>query len=1837
MSAEYQDQNFARDFKSEPKHKVSTTSVSVESTSSIQISKTSSSTASSVTSNTEDKEQISTSKELETKVIEATKSATGVEKPVLSLGDDINEPEMLQLIVHSGSDLVNTDLVGKSDPYVVVYYQDKEYKSKTVKNSLNPVWDFVADFPVNKYNTDKIIISVFDNDIEKDDAMGTTALSVQELLESGNVSNKLIKLDECRTGNLCVSYRSGCGIVSPDTAKIELSKKPEVISEISKEEEANIEKLPADKDSLVIEPVKIIGKTMEMLVGESEKLEPEGQEMVQLTIHRGTDLVNTDIIGKSDPYVVVKYLDMEFKSETVKNSLNPVWDFVVDLPVYKNKTDDICISVFDKDVDKDDAMGTTVLEVKNLLQNGNFENKLIMLDQCKSGTLNVSYASGGLILKPTNVQPDKTQDSKKSSATDKSGLDDKELVNLMREQEELAKLIPKEILQNLPKELSLALQAEISEQRLKIVQDATEKGKSSEKKMENSPKISTEQSAKDKEVGVIGEIIELVGDLDELSSKFVYEQLTLILKEVDEDAKHEKLAEMREELVQLQMEQSKLMPTIPEELKASLPPELAHILNKEMKTAYLSIAENESMTSAEKGKKTVDVKSIDVDNSLESSTDMADLIDIQLEQNMLLQNIPQELLENLSPELKESLQIGVSEGIKEVVNEELKPLELKKTSRSGSLKLKIEKEDKEDVTDDDVSLPPTPATSTSWATVLIQPVRPHGPEPLTPTTEETKQISADNNTESLSETSLPGDKYEGQVSLRIIRAKELEKMDIFKKCDPFVIISYKGEEFKTDFVKNTFNPSWEKEIALRITKDDQNIKLKVVDWERIGNNEPMGEITLNIPETIKNTVAGPKWFKLEKCQTGSVLLSLEGKPLEKTTSIEDTEDDKVEYSDDETEVVYSKDSEPYWTQAGEHLEDMDGFVIMSSETGSIENAEAKIVLNPDYKNEEEDIWVEDPDSGNTSEDEMAKAKIENKEEQDEDDDDVSLPTTPSVNTPWSVVVQQPSRPHGPIPSNQESENVGNPITVSKSEENGDNAEEENYEEVEEENDDVTLPPTPSINTPWSVIVQQPLRPHGPTPSHSDSETLESPITALKSHLPIESDGDDPSCKRSLFDSDVQSNRLDIPRSEYRSVSPEVLEVAQSTVTEIIEEAKKKVSQLNLQSVSTDNREIENTNTSNADIGECQKEEHFKEESIAKAGVKEQMQSAIAENIIEVVGDIRDVDYGDKEKESLPSGGEEVELYQEEDKNQKQRELADNIIEGIGEIKDAHCDTKKEESLPSDVEEVEFYQEEEDESFARLYMLTDAIKSRVNMLPQSSFDHSYRRTEVKRFASVEEIHSNVTEDITHVKQNIRQRKVIIVQKTIITIVETVSKWLDNVEYKILKVKQISSVEEKKHELKNIRNEIEIIEETVDKVVEVTEMAVEIMNDETKITITSCVDSLREQVRTVKSFYQQSEEELEVSEDQWEDFLEGIKMIESLVKDLKSTVETIEEKDEVSEESVEALSELETSSKGHRNKLTYLIMTGKGLENMLPENKVPDNLIELLNDSKDIESEIQRDREKIINLILSKQEYEDTLEEFEDVFFIAETFFVEHFSVLDLMHLNEELVRRKRFFLNLSHCLQILDSNQERLGEELRSFYREKHQSINQRGYVVLKRGCDHIYTLDSIITKWSNVNRKRDIMDKLIDRIENDLTSCSELSSSVLETKLALVMHNLSSLQELRCDAHNLGLDVETIQRNVESPELNTVLNSTGQRISTLISLYKQKLYQLKEFSMRWDRYETTLTTIQTWLAVVEDQEIQDQNQLDLIQAEFETYSNLEADSNIGFYQALGKTSIDFPI
>lgn len=86
--------------------------------------------------------------------------------------------------------------------------------------------------------------------------------------------------------------------------------------------------------------------------------------------------------------------------------------------------------------------------------------------------------------------------------------------------------------------------------------------------------------------------------------------------------------------------------------------------------------------------------------------------------------------------------------------------------------------------------------------------------------------------------------------------------------------SYLDEELKTETMKNTLTPSWEKEFTLDLCKSQTNIQLSLFDWDRFSKHESLGRITINTSELIHKTMSGPKWFELKDCRSGSILLSL---------------------------------------------------------------------------------------------------------------------------------------------------------------------------------------------------------------------------------------------------------------------------------------------------------------------------------------------------------------------------------------------------------------------------------------------------------------------------------------------------------------------------------------------------------------------------------------------------------------------------------------------------------------------------------------------------------------------------------------------------------------------------------------------------------------------------------------------------------------------------------------------------------------------------------------------------------------------------------------------------
>ena len=119
--------------------------------------------------------------------------------------------------------------------------------------------------------------------------------------------------------------------------------------------------------------------------------------------------------------------------------------------------------------------------------------------------------------------------------------------------------------------------------------------------------------------------------------------------------------------------------------------------------------------------------------------------------------------------------------------------------------------------------------------------------------------------------------------------------------------------------------------------------------------------------------------------------------------------------------------------------------------------------------------------------------------------------------------------------------------------------------------------------------------------------------------------------------------------------------------------------------------------------------------------------------------------------------------------------------------------------------------EADEDLCRdnLRTVSDLVRRKLNRGSDAS-EPKYiisTVTEVKTY-QMEEIKEQISGDLNRVRSAIKRKKVVVIQQTIITIVETVSNWLEKVEYKICTVKRVRSVNQRREELKNIKEEIEV---------------------------------------------------------------------------------------------------------------------------------------------------------------------------------------------------------------------------------------------------------------------------------------------------------------------------------------------------------------------------------------------------------------------------------------------
>ncbi|KAL2460755.1 Calcium-dependent lipid-binding (CaLB domain) family protein [Abeliophyllum distichum] len=88
----------------------------------------------------------------------------------------------LTVAVVRANNLKNKELIGKSDPYVVVYIRPLfKVKTKVIENNLNPVWDQTFELIAEDKETQSLILEVFDQDVGQDERLGVAKLPLIDL------------------------------------------------------------------------------------------------------------------------------------------------------------------------------------------------------------------------------------------------------------------------------------------------------------------------------------------------------------------------------------------------------------------------------------------------------------------------------------------------------------------------------------------------------------------------------------------------------------------------------------------------------------------------------------------------------------------------------------------------------------------------------------------------------------------------------------------------------------------------------------------------------------------------------------------------------------------------------------------------------------------------------------------------------------------------------------------------------------------------------------------------------------------------------------------------------------------------------------------------------------------------------------------------------------------------------------------------------------------------------------------------------------------------------------------------------------------------------------------------------------------------------------------------------------------------------------------------------------------------------------------------------------------------------------------------------------------------
>ncbi|XP_020553290.1 synaptotagmin-5 isoform X3 [Sesamum indicum] len=290
----------------------------------------------------------------------------------------------LEVKLIEAKELSNKDIIGKSDPFAELFVRplrDRIKTSQTINNQTNPIWNEHFEFVVEDVSTQHLTIRVYDNEgIQASEFIGCAQVPLSEL-EAGKVKVVWLKL----------------------------VKDLEIQRDQKNRGQVHLELLycPLNAESEFFNPfdpnfrLTTVEKAFKHVIDEAESTDPlkSTSQMKKDVIIRGVlsvtvisaeNLPAKDLLGKSDPFVVLtmKKSEQKYKTRVLNDTLNPAWNQTFDFVVEDGLHELLILEVYDHDTFGKDKMGRCIMTLTRAILEVEFKDSF-PIDGTESGRLNL--------------------------------------------------------------------------------------------------------------------------------------------------------------------------------------------------------------------------------------------------------------------------------------------------------------------------------------------------------------------------------------------------------------------------------------------------------------------------------------------------------------------------------------------------------------------------------------------------------------------------------------------------------------------------------------------------------------------------------------------------------------------------------------------------------------------------------------------------------------------------------------------------------------------------------------------------------------------------------------------------------------------------------------------------------------------------------------------------------------------------------------------------------------------------------------------------------------------------------------------------------------------------------------------------------------------------------------------------------------------------------------------------------------------------------------------------------------------------------------------------------